>query len=73
VLIAMLAHGSVNAAFTFAPTTALPAMVTFMAVAVLALIVVVATRGQLGYPPGTADRPTRARFTQNRPHASAAS
>ena len=31
----MLAHGSVNAAFSFAPTTALPTAVGFMALGAL--------------------------------------
>lgn len=72
-LLAMLAHGSVNAAFSFAPTTALPTAIGFMAVGALALVVVVATRAQLGYPPTMAVRPHRARFARERPHAPAAS
>ena len=49
ILLATLAHGSVNAATNFAPETALPLMVSFLAMGVLGLIVAVATRGQLGY------------------------
>jgi CAAX protease family protein len=49
ILLAMLAHGSVNAATNFAPETALPLMVSFAAMGVFAVIVAVATRGQLGY------------------------
>jgi membrane protease YdiL (CAAX protease family) len=49
ILLAMLAHGSVNAATNFAPETAVPLMVAFVAMGVLALIIAGATRGQLGY------------------------
>jgi uncharacterized protein len=49
ILLAMLAHGSVNAATNFAPETALPLMVSFTAMGALALVVAVATRGDLGY------------------------
>lgn len=73
VLLAMLAHGSVNAAFSFAPTTALPSAIGFSAIGLVALIIVVATRGQLGYPPTMAVRPPTARFTRDRGRAPAAS
>jgi membrane protease YdiL (CAAX protease family) len=58
ILLAMLAHGSVNAATSFAPETALPLMVAFMTVGVLALIIVVATHAQLGYTERPASSPT---------------
>lgn len=62
ILLAMLAHGSVNAATSFAPKTALPLMVSFMAIAILALVIALATHGQLGYtgrPVGEANRSKR--------------
>jgi membrane protease YdiL (CAAX protease family) len=61
VLLAMLAHGSVNAASQFAPTTALPTALLFVSIGVVALVVVLATRGRLGYPPERAAVPTEPR------------
>jgi membrane protein implicated in regulation of membrane protease activity len=50
-LLAMLAHGSVNGATGFAPATALA--IAFVAVAVLAVVIAVATRGWLAYRAGS--------------------
>jgi hypothetical protein len=42
-------HGSVNAGFAFAPTTALPTAVAFLGLGVAAILVAVMPRGRLGY------------------------
>jgi uncharacterized protein len=73
ILLAMLAHGSVNAATNFAPKTALPLMVSFMAIAVLALVVALATHGQLGYAGGQVSEASRSKRGKGALHASAAS
>lgn len=72
ILLAMLAHGSVNAATNFAPETALPLMVSFMAMGVLALIVALVTRGQLGYIGREASDPNTASPTNRGLRVSAA-
>ena len=63
ILLAMLAHGSCKRRDELlAPKTALPLMVSFMAIAILALVIASATHGQLGYtgrPVGEANRSKR--------------
>ena len=73
ILLAMLAHGSVNAATNFAPATALPLMVSFMAVGVLALVIALATHGQLGYTEGQRSAPDRSKRGKRGLRVSAAS
>jgi uncharacterized protein len=73
ILLAMLAHGSVNAATNFAPETALPLMVSFAAMGVLALVVAVATHGRLGYTGRMVSDPSRRRPTKRGLRVSAAS
>jgi membrane protease YdiL (CAAX protease family) len=58
-LLAMLAHGSANAATNFAPETAWPMVFIFGTVWVAAMVVVVATHGRLGYGSTAAGRPSR--------------
>jgi membrane protease YdiL (CAAX protease family) len=73
ILLAMLAHGSVNAATSFAPETALPLMMAFVAIGVLAVVIAVATHGQLGYSGGEASKPTPPRSRSGGLRVSAAS
>ena len=73
ILLAMLAHGSVNAATSFAPETALPLMVAFMATGVVALVIAVATHGKLGYTGGQATLPSRSNRKKSGIHVSPAS
>jgi membrane protease YdiL (CAAX protease family) len=49
VFMAMLLHASVNTALGLAPTTRLATMTVFLAIGVLGLVIVAATRGELGY------------------------
>ncbi len=73
ILLAMLGHGSVNAATNFAPETALPLMVAFMGMGVLALLIAVGTRGQLGYTGFKASGPSEESSTKTGLHVSPAS
>jgi membrane protease YdiL (CAAX protease family) len=73
ILLAMLAHGSVNAATNFAPESALPLMVSFMGMGVLAIVIAVVTRGQLGYAGRKASGPSKERATKTGLHISPAS
>jgi membrane protease YdiL (CAAX protease family) len=73
ILLAMLAHGSVNAATNFAPETALPLMVSFMAMGVLALVIALATHGRLGYTGRWSSEPRARERGTGRPRLSAAS
>lgn len=66
-------RGSVNAATGVAPTTALPLAMASVAFAVPAVIIIIATREQLGYPARMAGGPSKSTFKADRSRASAAS
>lgn len=49
VLLAMLAHASVNTALAFGPMTRSATLISFLAVLAIGVAITIATRGRLGY------------------------
>jgi membrane protease YdiL (CAAX protease family) len=49
VLLAMLAHASVNTALAFGPITRSATLISFLAILAIGIVVAIATRGRLGY------------------------